>query len=53
MTSITRSTGEAVRPSALRRMSPVAKTLVAPGIYASWMALMWLFEGCIQTLLRP
>ncbi|MFB6107669.1 MAG: hypothetical protein ABEJ82_02360 [Haloplanus sp.] len=53
MASIGRPTGKAPTRPLLRGLSPAAKTLVALGTYAVWVALTWLFEGRIRTLLRP
>ncbi|WP_232701827.1 hypothetical protein [Halobacterium wangiae] len=53
MESIVQSTREALEFPVLRGLSPLLKTLIAVGTYATWTALTWLLEGRIQTLLRP
>ncbi|WP_440009156.1 hypothetical protein [Halomicrococcus sp. SG-WS-1] len=53
MGSIVQSTREALEFPILRGLSPLWKTLIAVGTYATWTALTWLLEGRIHTLPRP
>ena len=53
MSSVIQTLGARVRPPALRRLSPVKKTVVAMGVYCVWTVVTWLLEGRVQTLLRP
>lgn len=53
MNPLLESAGTALRLPALRRLSPLGKTLVAVGTYVAWTALTWLLEGRLETLLRP
>lgn len=53
MTSSTQSTRKRLKLPVIRDSSPGAKTIVALGTYVAWTVLTWLFEGRIQTFLRP
>jgi len=53
MVSFSKPTSLSVTIPFLRRLSPLTKTLVALGTYATWTAVTWLLEGRIETFLRP